>query len=141
MKFYKTILILLFIILLSPKSYAMKYKYLCRGDDSRIILQFDGNKKSAKNRVSKTKLEFSDFHSIIWMIIKNFVKFHYRLIKIALDIYISFLPTLAYIGAFSKGWFRIIAYISWCTADVTLKICNNVWNRILLKVTKFHICI
>ena len=45
MKFYKTILILLFIILLSPKSYAMKYKYLCKGDDSRIILQFDENKK------------------------------------------------------------------------------------------------
>ena len=45
MKFYKTILILLFIILLSPKSYAMKYKYLCKGYDSRIILQFDENKK------------------------------------------------------------------------------------------------
>ena len=73
------------------------------------------------------------------MILRNFVKFHFKPIKIALDINISFfLPNSAYVGAFSKGWFQIITYISGRRTGLTLKIWNNVLNRILLKVTKFR---
>ncbi|OUU13756.1 MAG: hypothetical protein CBB97_25640 [Candidatus Endolissoclinum sp. TMED37] len=36
---------LVIIILFNSKSFATTYKYLCRGDGSRVVLQFDESKK------------------------------------------------------------------------------------------------
>ena len=58
-----------------------------------------------------------------------------------LEIWIfHFLTNLAYISAFSKGWFQIIASISRYSAGMVLKFCQNMWNRILWKAAKFRGC-
>ena len=52
---------------------------------------FYENKKSKKNRVTETKSVFLDCHQFVSIISRNFGKFHFRPIKIALDINNSFI--------------------------------------------------
>ena len=41
----KRLLFIVYLVLLSSNAFASKYKYLCKDDGSRVVLQFDESKK------------------------------------------------------------------------------------------------
>ena len=57
----KIIFIFIFLCLSFSKSYAMKSKYLCKGDGNRVWLQFDKDKQSVTtNKQKPHKYEIKD---------------------------------------------------------------------------------